>query len=239
MEIKKTTDYGIFKKIVGNRRPNPNHIKALESAISEHDLLPENPIIVNEQMEIIDGQHRLAAAQRMRRPIYYVIKKGASLDEIRLLNTHVILWHLDDYLQSYVQQGKEDYLILQEFARTYNLGISVALSLLSGADTYKPYLLIKKFKAGDFTIQSYEEAKKRAEQLKQLEEFCDKGVYREREFVFALKVAYKTIDHQDLLERLQKYGLMIKHERNVSDYLRQLEEIANFRNRGNHYVRLF
>ena len=60
-KVYKTTDLSIFKSIDGNRVPNLQHIKRLAQSINVYGMKC-NPILVNEQMEVIDGQHRLAAA---------------------------------------------------------------------------------------------------------------------------------------------------------------------------------
>ena len=80
--IVKTTDYSIFKKINGNRGISHSHVTKLTAAIARRNLLQLFPIIVNEKMEIVDGQHRLWAAKRLKLPIYYEKMKEAGLEEI-------------------------------------------------------------------------------------------------------------------------------------------------------------
>ena len=58
--IQRTNKYDLFKRIESNREVNPAHLKKIEKSISEKNFLHLYPIIVNERMEIIDGQHRLS-----------------------------------------------------------------------------------------------------------------------------------------------------------------------------------
>ena len=73
MKVEETTDYKQFKKVKGNRGYAQRHLKNLVSSIAQNNLLQYSPIIVNDKMEVIDGQHRLAAAQSLGLPIYYVV----------------------------------------------------------------------------------------------------------------------------------------------------------------------
>ena len=54
-KIYTTKDYSIFGYILGNRDIVQNHVLNLAKLIKEIDL--EVPIIVNEKMEVCDGQH--------------------------------------------------------------------------------------------------------------------------------------------------------------------------------------
>jgi len=69
-----TYDYEIFKRMRGNRILNNSHVKNLVKSMKEK-YLPQ-PILVNKDMEIIDGQHRFAAAEELNLPIHYLIIDG-------------------------------------------------------------------------------------------------------------------------------------------------------------------
>ena len=55
-KIYKTTDYSVFKYLKGNRSVNELHVRRLVEAIKEKDL--QVPIIVDEKMNVVEGQHR-------------------------------------------------------------------------------------------------------------------------------------------------------------------------------------
>jgi ParB-like chromosome segregation protein Spo0J len=65
----------IFKHIKGNRIPNLKHVRRLVDSIKKYGMKC-NPILVNEQMEVIDGQHRLLAAKETNSFVYYIIING-------------------------------------------------------------------------------------------------------------------------------------------------------------------
>ena len=84
--IQRTTTLDKFKLKKGNRFINEAHVKALIDSIKKHNLLHLQPIIVDTNMNVIDGQHRLKAAERLQVPIYYVIAADVSFDDIILGN---------------------------------------------------------------------------------------------------------------------------------------------------------
>ena len=61
LQIHSTCDLGIFKILEGNRNINLGHVERLVKSIQENGFL-KMPIIVNDDFEVIDGQHRLMAA---------------------------------------------------------------------------------------------------------------------------------------------------------------------------------
>lgn len=63
MEIFKTKDYDSFLVITSNREVNKAHVKKLAQSIRRRNLLFLRPVICTPAMEVIDGQHRIAACQ--------------------------------------------------------------------------------------------------------------------------------------------------------------------------------
>ena len=58
-----TTDYTRFKKTRGNRPVDEAHVAQLKKLIADKDLY--DPIRVNKNMEVIDGQHTLEARKQL------------------------------------------------------------------------------------------------------------------------------------------------------------------------------
>ena len=77
MKIHTTTDYDQFKYIAGNRDVVEAHVKSLSEQITIKDF--QIPIIVNEKMEVCEGQHRLEAYKALSIPITYIIKEGLDI----------------------------------------------------------------------------------------------------------------------------------------------------------------
>jgi hypothetical protein len=114
-KVYKTNDLSIFKQIDGNRVPNLQHIKRLADSIRVHGMKC-NPILVNEKMEVIDGQHRLMAAKETESFIYYIIVTGYDLHEVHTLNLNQKNWTKKDFMEGYANMGIESYIKLRDFS---------------------------------------------------------------------------------------------------------------------------
>lgn len=86
MEIQTTKDYGAFKILDGGRVPTEDRIDKLVASIEKVGFIPA-PVIVNDNMEIIDGACRVKACERLALPVYYIVQKEAGILESIALNS--------------------------------------------------------------------------------------------------------------------------------------------------------
>lgn len=121
MQLIKTTDYDRFVPIMSNRELDKRHVMNLQRSIKQRNLLMVRPIIVNENMEVIDGQHRLAAAQMIDEPVYYLQVKGLTQQDLAVLNTHQKNWSVMDFVNFYTLQGVAEYKKLSRLCNKYPL----------------------------------------------------------------------------------------------------------------------
>ena len=106
LEIYETTDYSMFKRLVGNREVK-NYKKIEESIKARGYVL--NPLIVNEKYEVIDGQNRLKALSNLGMPVHYYVVEGLGIDDARALNLNGTNWKPITYVKSYAESGLEPY----------------------------------------------------------------------------------------------------------------------------------
>ena len=133
--IHNTTDFDKFTLRPDNRAEkaryksniNLEHVLKLKKSIEKHNLLSCHPIVVNENYEIIDGQHRYIAAKELGVPIYYIIEKNIEFNDIVTINDTRLIWRLDDYIHYWACQGNENYVKVRKLHRKYNLSYQVIL----------------------------------------------------------------------------------------------------------------
>ena len=231
MEIKKSTDHNQFKTLKGNRIVYKVHLNQLLAKIREKNLLDVNPIIINEKKEVIDGQHRLAAASALGLPIYYIEKTGLGIDDIIMLNTASKKWKFDDYLHFYVEQEYIDYVILNDTTKKYGLSSNVTAAILSTdyENLKTPIVHLKKFKRGEFEIHDLEESINFIKNLIEVRPFAlGNVVWGDREFIRALWVLYYKhgASHELLMDKFRHKGTLISYRETVNEYLLQLVEIS-------------
>ena len=159
-----TEDYSKFKRLVGNRDIPESRIAKIVESIQTIGWV-HNPIIVNEKMEVIDGQGRLTALQRLKMPVEYIIAEGAGNTECIYMNMNMVNWKLPDFVKSYAEQGNENYQRLLTLMEKYAGGnlniISTAVYRVSKAKT-------KEIKSGvlQLTEEQYKAAIPRLEFIK-------------------------------------------------------------------------
>lgn len=83
--IYSSQEYSEFKKLNGNRSVLEQRKNMIIASIQERGWI-RNPIVVNEKMEIIDGQGRFEALKKLNMPVEYVVAKGATISDCIALN---------------------------------------------------------------------------------------------------------------------------------------------------------
>lgn len=185
------------------------------------------PIIVNEKMEIIDGQHRVEAAKHLNLPVYYIITDG-GLRQVQMLNANSKNWTIEDYINSYCDTGSESYKIYKEFKEYYKLPNKVCLTLLSGGDAGSS---IKKLYDGNLVIHDVKRAARIAENILSLKGVVD--VWDKVSFMLAIHTLDKkgVFKFSEFVGKLSKCHNKLRACTNVSDYIIQIEEIYNYKRR--------
>lgn len=250
MQIAKTTEYKIFKKIATNRELDKFHLFNLTKAIIKKNLLAENPIIVNSKMEVIDGQHRLEVAKNNNLEVYYIVSDQVMEEDIRLLNTVNRNWHLTDYLDSYIKQQKPGYLYLKDYTEKTGLSLSNAMLILGGMkqtnlrDNYATVGLRTLFKMGDFKVTQSKLGEQIAEIITDLMALCQTNEHNDREFIRAVINIFSSQDNPDkifteIFKNAARSGIKINRRANITEYLRQLEDLHNFGKHDEGKIRLY
>ena len=164
VQIQKTTDYAQFSLMKGNREIDRNHVKRLKKSIKDNpELLPDNPILVNKSLFIIDGQHRHAAVKELGYPLYYVVSETSTLDETRVLNITQKGWTLLDFAHSYAESGKQAYIDFLKLHREYpKLPPSILYLCVVG---HKPHDSTGVFRRGELEMRDYAEAERDVKRL--------------------------------------------------------------------------
>jgi hypothetical protein len=233
VQIHWTKDYGQFRFLRGNRDLNEPKIKRIHKSVENGlEFFRYCPIMVNEDMYIIDGQHRFVVCKQRGLNIYYVIVPNFNLRQIAEINNNTSRWKDRDYLNCYMDVGIEDYKTLNEFCEMYLVNIKIASSLLmtgkvrgNNGDNSRDY-----FREGEFKVNYLEEAKHLLQKATQFHNFTE--TYCTRSFLQAIETLLKseTYDQVELLDKLRLHNLKIEHRSTAKEYLVHMEELFNFKN---------
>lgn len=234
-EVYQTSDYSLFKYMGGNRNVNKAHVKTLIRALEKRNFLDEEPIEVNENMEIIDGQHRFEAAKELGVPIYYVVKENQTIEHVRAKNSGRRNWTWDDYAGSFSGEGNENYTNFLALHEESKLGFRVLTQYVKAATGQKlDHHNIGSgkggtgdvFISGDLKLngEGYEKARKLCQQYVALSEIAKQN---NREFALGALdfMRRKGYDQEVMEEKLASYSKMLVTCYTASDYFYRLEEI--------------
>lgn len=234
-KIYSTTEYGVFNKLRGNRAVNELHVRRLVEAIKEKDL--QIPIIVDHDMNVLDGQHRLDAYKIVGNPITYIIKDKFELQDVRNVNSVNRKWTLTEYLMSYCKLGKKDYQLLEWFHRTYEFGIAECVAMLNGKG-YVNVNILKEFRKGEFVIDDLEQGKTWAKNINACGEYFQ--YYKKATFIKAMLSAMKdkTFSFKIFFKRLSNNSSKLKNQGSRNDFIVNIERLYNHGTANKFKVRL-
>jgi len=234
-KIYSTTEYSKFKKLKGNRAINELHVRKLVESIKEKDL--EMPIAVDENMNVLDGQHRLEAYKIVGNPVTYIIKNQFELQDVRNVNSVNRKWTLTEYLMSYCKLGKKDYQLLEWFHRTYEFGIAECIAMLNGKG-YTNVAILKEFRKGDFVIDDLEQGKTWAKNINACGEYFQ--YYKKGTFIKAMLHAMKHKDFKwsIFFKRLCNNSSKLKNQGSRNDFIVNIERIYNHGTANKSKIRL-
>lgn len=225
-QVFSTYQYDAFTLMTGNRSVIPAHIENLIKSFEQKQLVV--PMIVNEFGEIIDGQHRRAAAMELNKPVYFIICSGYGLNEIQQLNTNQKNWSPDEYAKSYCDRGYEDYIQYRQFRNDYQFGHQESMALLTNSTTN----LSKIFNSGQFKIHNLKEANKIAALIRDFQPYYNG--FRRKTFVFAMMQLFKhpEYDHAKMLAKIKLQQRSMVDCTSIDNYIILLEELYNYHNKG-------
>lgn len=233
--MKSTKNYDQFKSITSNRELDELHVKRLMASIEKNNLLELNPIIVNENMEIIDGQHRLEAARRLNVPVFYNTG-DVSEEDISTLNSVSKRWSAMDYINYYTIKKRPGFDKLSHFISEHpHLNVSTILRLIAGEfETTK-----LKLEAGQVDVRNYDRALEIAKAATKLYNTFDFA--NDRGFICALKVCWFHPDFDfEHFQRKLNDGLSRRFVkcRRQREYLEMIQEIYNYNMMSKNHIKL-
>jgi hypothetical protein len=255
VKVQTTRDYDSFKHLLGNRDVDDTHVMRLVKATKgNRNLLSLLPILTNEKREVIDGQHRLEALRELNEPVSFIEVPGVTLADTLEMNTTQKNWTPRDFAVSYASQGLEPYKIYLELADAYQVGHSTLLRYIrlgrgvnSSAATTNSERASDHFRRGLLNIPNIANTRAALDSLIELGEkrgeqnTLEPELVRDRAFAAAYLRVYlnPSYNQERMIEKIDQWGKVFPKLRDVTEILRQLEEIYNFRIQDENKTRLY
>lgn len=240
-QVYKTYDYSKFKTLKGNREISKANLGKLLRSFDSRTLI--TIIIVNKNLEIIDGQHRFETCKIRRLPVYYIIVSDYGLEEVQIYNSTMKKWGKRDYMDSYAEVGIKSYIELKEFMTAFpEFSLHVAESIVTGnsrgAKTTtktidgKPYgLHVNKFYSGDLVIKDIALAYKTAREILKFKPHFEH--FNSPNFAKAILILLgkEGYDNNEMVYKVSLNKDMMYKCNSVASYLDILERVYNYRRR--------
>lgn len=231
--IYRTADFKIFKHICGNRIDIERRVKKIEASVAQVGYI-NAPIVVNEKMEIIDGQARYEYCKRTNTPLAYCIIAGLTIDDCIAMNISSSNWTLIDYISSYAARGYQSYILTEKFINDSPYSLSPTLWALTGTGRENNDGKIRNGKL-DINQDDYTRGE---DIITYWKRFDDIVTNRKTEFLEAIGYCYlmDCIDNEALVRKVHQRPRDFQTIANVTDAIDVIEDAYNVRTRNHVYI---
>lgn len=231
-KINYTSDYGTFRFLRGNRDLNETKVeKIIKSVNGGLNFFKYCPILVNEEMFIIDGQHRFFVCKKLKLPVFFVIVPNFSLRQVAEINNNTSKWKTRDFMNCYIDAdiNKEHYETLLKISTEYKITFSTCINLLMYGKVGGGGMS-EAFRNGDFKVNFETFTISLINQAQEFEKF--EADWKSRNFLQAIEKLQSSdkYDQQAVLKKLEKHDLTISSQTSSKEYLNHIESLFNFKN---------
>lgn len=240
LQVRRTKNYSQFKTIKGNRRVAMGHVNNLIKMMAQYNLLPQFVGVATRDGFLVDGQHRLKAAEANDEWFYFTtIPQKVDDIIVTLVNSVQLKWTVDDYVNFFADRGNEQYAWLRERHLETKISNSSLLAL------FRTRMRITDLRAGTMVLFTTKEEEQYLFALLDgyfaVKKYLDRNVWTDQDFVIAIRKMYQQINSEELIEAIQRWGKVIPQQDHDKDYLRLFEDIINKgkHKEGKNQVRFF
>ena len=230
--ILSTSEYDLFKPHGEQQAMQPSHVKKLVKSMTDCGFIPANPIHVYKEgkhFRVIDGHHRLRAAQILKIPVFYIIGTKEDAWLIAPKNWAVRKWQADAFVNMYASRGIKDYVELLSYVKM-GLPMKFAIALLSN-ETTGSHNQADSIRNGTFKIKT----RIYADEVIRIVDSCCVHNQEAKGCVFlsaiAVLVRLEEFNPDVFISRIQANPRMLVKCATREQMLELIEEIYNFRAR--------
>lgn len=154
-KLQVTKNYSLFNRSDDNRPLDLSEHKTLKQSMQRYGFIPSQPMSVvrhRGKLVVKDGQHRLAFAEELGLPVYYVVD-DADWD-IATVNSTPKSWTPLHYALKFAANGLQPYVELLTYFDRHPISIGICIGLLSGSVKWTHFR--GQFQSGQFEIRDRE-----------------------------------------------------------------------------------
>jgi hypothetical protein len=235
-QLQNTKDYEQFKFLSGNRPIDRYHLKKLKGSIEKSNRLDLHPIIINQNNEIIDGQHRYIVAKELGLQLFYI--KSDTIEDLHLIecNFNQKAFEVENFIHFFaIKEKTAEYIELYNILKETRLKPKAVLNLIIGVVSPQilDFLKIGKFKFPgnqpyreiiNFYLDFSSYVKER--KIKPL------GMFTNHNFAKALRILFLTtgFEKEVFFRKLDLKWFELKPQSSAQDWYFLLLSIYNHKN---------
>lgn len=233
-----TSNYDEFVILGDNREIVDGHVKSIRKAFEEKgNITAKQPLLVNERMEIIDGQHRFNACKELGLPVYFTVHEGLTIADARSMNILHRSWKADDFALSYANGGNRQYQKYLELKEDYGFGHSIMMAYIVGENRKGMY---NWFRDGELTIEDEAAARVRLDKLTEAGEVLGGIANQYFAMAYLQVMRVRGFDQNRMIRKFRTCGdNYMRKFGSAVDYMRAMEEVYNYMTSETNRLRLY
>ncbi len=235
-QVQKTNDYSKFNILKGNRPLDRYHLKKLKESVEKENHLNLHPIIINQNNEVIDGQHRLEVARQLGLDIFFIKSDTVTDEHLIHCNVNQKSFEVENYIDYFaIKERKEEYIQLKNMLKSSCLKPKALLTLILGVVSTN---LLEFLKTGKFKFPSNEDSSGIMNFYSDFMAYVkDKrikpfSIFTNHNFTRAFRWLFKTtgFDRHLFFKKLDMRWFDLKPQRTSEEWYTLLISIYNFKN---------
>ncbi len=226
--VVETSDYSKFELLPFNR--DVKRIKNLVDSMKQHGWISAYPMHVvkngNGKLKIKAGHNRFEAARSLNIPVKYCLcDDTATVHELEL---STVRWSIEDYLASYVRQGRAPYITLKQYRDKTGIALSLCISMLAGQSAASNNHL-NLFKAGRYELGDPLNASIVSDIVLHIRNKVKSSIGTNSYFVKALsRIVYlDEFDPEVFKHKLNTFPFLLEKKPTLQTYSSLIEDIYN------------
>lgn len=230
-EMGVTENYSSFKFFNYNRAINNSNLKNIKKSIQKWGQIM--PVLVNKDLYVIDGQHRLVAMQELELPIHYIICYNYIAHDVEEVNNVGKNWDIRARVNNLAEHGDENCIKLlqmyEQWGHTFSEG-TINDAFLKNSTTSTKALKSKTY------IINEEFGTEVLENAIIMSDIVTKAT--QTKFVRALKrvmISNPNFDINTLRHKAENRKLNVYN--NEVEIKEEIIEVYNYRTRGNKKIK--
>lgn len=232
--VRETANYSVFKTLAWNRDLKRSLIDKLKASMTAEGFASYAPILVNANMEILDGQHRFVAAQELGISVkYMVVDVDTEIDALILMNTNKLPWSPDDFAKYFATKGNPYYQGLVDFAKRHKVSCGIAYTFIHGTHIHASRAEATAYQQGkwNYTIEDLQQAEKDITATARVLELLNMPFRRTTYRALITLSKYTGFEWERMIDKAMKYRDRAYTCSSLKGYIQMFLDIYNFKAR--------